>query len=96
MPASRGRSEKGGQSVSREELIAHVKTLSAATDLPLNADSERCYAEDTAGIAETVGLLNRPARPARGKRTTTPPTKSVDDVSVAAERVRRPPPRPRI
>ena len=49
---------KHDQHVSRDELIAHVKTLSAATDLPLNADSERCYAEDTAGIVETVGLLN--------------------------------------
>ncbi|MDP9225969.1 MAG: isocitrate lyase/phosphoenolpyruvate mutase family protein, partial [Actinomycetota bacterium] len=49
---------KHDQHVSRDELIAHVKTLSSATELPLNADSERCYAEDAAGIAETVGLLN--------------------------------------
>src|SRR5471032_1156427 len=29
--------------VSRDELVAHVRQLSAATDLPLNVDSERCY-----------------------------------------------------
>jgi len=78
---------KHDQHVSRDELIAHVKTLAAATDLPLNADSERCYAEDTAGIAETVGLLNEAGAAGFSIEDYNPATKSVDDVSVAAERV---------
>ena len=45
------------QEVSRDELVAHVRELSAATDLPLNVDSERCYPDDPGGIAETVALL---------------------------------------
>ena len=45
------------QQVSRDELVAHVAGITAATDLPLNVDSERCYPDDPGGIAETVDLL---------------------------------------
>ena len=48
---------KHDQHVTRDELIEHVGKIAAATDLPLNANSERCYAEDATGVAETVGLL---------------------------------------
>ena len=78
---------KHDQHVGRDELIAHVKTLSAATELPLNADSERCYAEDTAGIAETVGLLHEAGAAGFSIEDYNPATNKVDDVSVAAERV---------
>ena len=30
------------QQVTRDELVAHVGAVAAATDLPLNVDSERC------------------------------------------------------
>src|SRR5881275_2438266 len=40
--------------VTRDELVAHVARLVAATDLPLSVDAERCFADDVAGIAETV------------------------------------------
>src|SRR5438105_14477101 len=39
------------QSVTREELVAHVEALSAATSLPLNVDSERCYPDDPGGVS---------------------------------------------
>src|SRR5918999_6582122 len=45
------------QSVSRDELIAHVRSLADATPLPLNVDSERCYPDDPGGVTETVALL---------------------------------------
>src|SRR5262249_60465572 len=45
------------QTVSRDELIAHVRRLAAATPLPLNVDSERCSPDDPGGGAETVALL---------------------------------------
>src|SRR6266571_5183352 len=45
------------QSVSRDDLIVHVASLADATRLPLNVDSERCYPDESGGVAETVALL---------------------------------------
>src|SRR5262245_30988502 len=45
------------QSVVRDELIRHVRALVAATPLPLNVDSERCYPDAPGGVAETVAML---------------------------------------
>lgn len=45
------------QTVTRDELVAHVAALSEATSLPLNVDSERCYPNDPGGVAEAVRLL---------------------------------------
>jgi 2-methylisocitrate lyase-like PEP mutase family enzyme len=42
--------------VSREEAVAHARVLVAATDLPISADFEDGFAEDPAGVAETVCL----------------------------------------
>src|SRR2546421_12696489 len=42
-------------SVSRDEALAHAGALVAATELPVSADLEDCFAEDPEGIAETVG-----------------------------------------
>jgi 2-methylisocitrate lyase-like PEP mutase family enzyme len=43
--------------VTRDELVAHVGAIAAATDLPLNVDSERCFPDEPGGVAETVRLL---------------------------------------
>jgi 2-methylisocitrate lyase-like PEP mutase family enzyme len=43
-------------SVTREEALAHAATIVAATDLPVSADLENCFAHDPAGVAETVEL----------------------------------------
>lgn len=43
-------------SVSRGEALAHAATVVAATDLPVSADLENCYADDPAGVARTVVL----------------------------------------
>src|SRR5436190_15071372 len=48
---------KVDQTVTRDELVAHVRTVAAATPLPLNVDSERCYPDEPGGVAETVALL---------------------------------------
>jgi 2-methylisocitrate lyase-like PEP mutase family enzyme len=42
--------------VGRDTMIAHAATLVAATDLPVSADLENCYADDPAGVAETVRM----------------------------------------
>ena len=45
-----------GERVTREATLAHLRTLAAATDLPLNADFESGYAKDAAGVAESVRM----------------------------------------
>jgi 2-methylisocitrate lyase-like PEP mutase family enzyme len=75
------------QSVSRNELVAHVATLAEATTLPLNADSERCYPDDPGGVAETVALLADAGAAGFSIEDYDPATGSIDDLKVAAERV---------
>ena len=41
-------------SVDRDEMLEHVAAIAAATDLPVSADLESCYAEDLEGIADTI------------------------------------------
>ena len=53
MAWSNGRPDSG---VSREQVLAHLRTLVAATDLPVNADFEGGYAPDAQGVADSVRL----------------------------------------
>ena len=75
------------QSVSRDELVAHVAELAAATALPLNVDSERCYPDDPGGVAETVFRLAEAGAAGCSIEDYDPVTEAVDPVEVAAERV---------
>jgi len=43
-------------SVSREEALAHAASIVAATDRPVSADLENCFADDPAGVAATIRL----------------------------------------
>ena len=78
---------KHDQTVTRDELVAHVAELAAATDLPLNVDSERCYPDDPGGIAETVALLADAGAAGFSIEDYDPAKDGMDDVGVAAERV---------
>ncbi|HEV7804291.1 MAG TPA: isocitrate lyase/phosphoenolpyruvate mutase family protein [Solirubrobacteraceae bacterium] len=40
--------------VTRDEALAHAATIVAATDLPVSADLENGFADDPAGVADTV------------------------------------------
>jgi 2-methylisocitrate lyase-like PEP mutase family enzyme len=73
--------------VSRDELVAHVATIAAATPLPLNVDSERCYPDDPGGVAETVTLLAEAGAAGCSIEDWDPATSRIDDLEVAAERV---------
>ena len=42
-------------SVTRAEAVGHAATIVAATELPVSADLENGFADDPAGVAETVG-----------------------------------------
>ena len=74
-------------SVTRDELVAHVAALAAATDLPLNVDSERCYPDDPGGVAETVALLAGAGAAGCSIEDWNPATGSIDPVEVSAARV---------
>jgi 2-methylisocitrate lyase-like PEP mutase family enzyme len=46
----------GDGSVGRDEMLAHIKDLVEATDLPVNADFENGYADDPDDVAANVRL----------------------------------------
>lgn len=47
---------KADGTVGRDEMLAHIAELVAATSLPMNADFEAGYAAEPAGVAESVAL----------------------------------------
>jgi 2-methylisocitrate lyase-like PEP mutase family enzyme len=49
--STRGRLD--GQ-MTRDEVLAHVAELAEASDVPLSADLENCFADDPEGVAETI------------------------------------------
>jgi 2-methylisocitrate lyase-like PEP mutase family enzyme len=78
---------KVDQTVTRDELLTHVATISSAVDLPLNVDAERCFADDPAGVAETVSALAEAGAAGCSIEDYDPARGAIDDVAVAAERV---------
>jgi 2-methylisocitrate lyase-like PEP mutase family enzyme len=42
--------------VTRDEAIEHSRAMASATDVPVSADLENCFADEPAGVAETVRL----------------------------------------
>lgn len=44
----------GDGGVTLEQKLAHCAEICAATSLPVSADMENCFADDPAGVAETV------------------------------------------
>ncbi|MFO1363500.1 MAG: isocitrate lyase/phosphoenolpyruvate mutase family protein [Burkholderiales bacterium] len=50
---SRGRPDGG---IARDTAVAHLRDMVAATDLPVNADFERGFAPDAAGVGLSVRL----------------------------------------
>jgi 2-methylisocitrate lyase-like PEP mutase family enzyme len=75
------------QSVTREELVAHVAALVEATSVPLNVDSERCYPDDPGGVAETVALLAEADAAGLSIEDYDPAAGTIDDAELAVERV---------
>ncbi len=74
--------------VTREEALAHCRAIVGATDLPVSADLEKCFADAPAEAAETirlaasVGLVGGSIEDATGNKD-----KPLFDVGVATERV---------
>jgi 2-methylisocitrate lyase-like PEP mutase family enzyme len=78
---------KADQQVTRDELVAHVAAIAAATPLPLNVDSERCYPELPGGVAETVRQLGEAGAAGCSIEDYNPETDGMDEVGLAAQRV---------
>ena len=73
--------------VARDELVAHVAQVAAATPLPLNVDSERCFPDDPGGVAETVRLLGTAGAAGCSIEDWNPVDGRIEDVGLATERV---------
>ena len=73
--------------VGRDEVLDHVGALTAAVDVPLNVDSERCYADDLAGVTETVELLAEAGAAGCSIEDWNPQTNAIDPLDVAVARV---------
>src|ERR1700759_4625889 len=43
-------------SVARDQALEHARIMAAAVAMPVSADLENCFADDPAGVAETVRL----------------------------------------
>src|SRR5919204_1538920 len=75
--------------VDRERMLAHAADITAATDLPVSADLENGYGDDTADVAETLhlaasaGLVGCSIEDVAARRQQVP-----YDLSLAAERIR--------
>lgn len=78
---------KHDQNVSRDELVAHVASITEATSLPLNVDSERCYPDDPGGVAKTVALLADAGAAGFSIEDYDPAADGIDDPEVATSRV---------
>jgi 2-methylisocitrate lyase-like PEP mutase family enzyme len=75
------------QHVTRDQLVAHVAAICEAVDIPLNVDAERCYADDVAGVAQTIELLAAAGASGISIEDYDPATGAVDQIDVAVARV---------
>ncbi len=73
--------------VTRDEVMDHARAIAAATDLPVSADLENCFAHEPAGVAETIeraigtGLVGGSVEDFRGSND------EIYDRGLAVERV---------
>ncbi|MGN6754362.1 MAG: isocitrate lyase/PEP mutase family protein [Intrasporangium sp.] len=76
-------------SVTREEAIAHAVELGEATGLPVNADLERCWADEPDGVADTIRWAARAGIVAASVEDHTGrPDAPVYELGLAVDRVR--------
>ncbi len=82
--------------VTRDEVLAHCRTIAEATDLPVAADLENCFGDDPKTVAETIrlaaatGIVGGSVEDASGddSRPIYDPVLAVERVAAAAEAAR--------
>jgi 2-methylisocitrate lyase-like PEP mutase family enzyme len=82
--ASLGRLDYG---VTRDEALAHAAALVAATEVPVSADFEDGFADDAAGVAETVQLAREVGLAGCSVEDWDPREQRLYDIDTATERV---------
>jgi 2-methylisocitrate lyase-like PEP mutase family enzyme len=82
--ASKGRLDMTGD---REELVEHVTSLRAVTDLPINVDAEQCFPERKGGVAATVRLLAGAGASGCSIEDWDPNREMIEDIGLATDRV---------
>ena len=75
--------------VTRDQLVAHVQAICAATTLPVNVDSERCFPEAPGGVERTVELLAEAGAAGCSIEDWNPVDRRVEPLDVAVSRVAR-------
>jgi len=74
--------------VTRDEALAHARVLAGATGIPVSADLENCFADEPAGVAETIRLAAGTGLAGCSVEDfTTREDDPVYDIGLAAERV---------
>src|SRR5688500_9699111 len=75
--------------INREQMMVHVRTIASATDLPVSADLENGFGDDPQTVAETIRMAGD-AGLAGGsiEDATTRPEDPIYDFELAVERVR--------
>jgi len=75
--------------VTRDMVLAHLHELVAASDLPVNADFEGGFADDPAGVAESVRMAVETGVAGLSiEDSTRDPAKPLYDIDLATERMR--------
>jgi 2-methylisocitrate lyase-like PEP mutase family enzyme len=78
---------RGDQCLTRDECVAHADLLARSVPVPVNVDAERCYADDVAGVRETVELVGRTAAAGISIEDYDPVAGTIDQFETAVERV---------
>jgi 2-methylisocitrate lyase-like PEP mutase family enzyme len=74
-------------SVERDTVIAHVADITRAVDIPVNVDSERCFAEDLDGIKQTVAMIAETGAAGFSIEDWDPAAQMIDPFDKAVQRV---------
>ena len=83
---SQGHADGG---MSRDQVLAHLQSLVAATDVPVNADFESGFARAASGVAESVRLAVATGVAGLSiEDSTGDPSRPLYDLNTAVERIR--------
>jgi 2-methylisocitrate lyase-like PEP mutase family enzyme len=75
------------QHVTRQEMLDHAARMAAGVAVPLNVDSERCFGDTPAEVAETVRAIVETGAAGCSIEDYEPVSGAIDPIDVAAERV---------
>jgi 2-methylisocitrate lyase-like PEP mutase family enzyme len=73
--------------VGRDEALEHATAIVGATDLPASADLENAFADDPAGVAQTIGLAVQTGLAGCSVEDYSRADDRIYDAALAAERV---------